>query len=349
MVWLKKTSYKLIYLAPLIGLFVLMAVPYSKHRATAAPEISTGVSQIFLPILTRQALPAAPPPGDDWVAHLNYYRSLSKLPAIDENPEWSSGNWFHARYSVKNNQLVHSENPGNPWYTPQGNQAAQSSNLFGSFNANENNSFAIAWWISGPFHAVGLLNPELQESGFGSYREEDGGLTMAAGVDTLRGLGAIPPSVHFPIRWPGDGAQVYLTQYAGEIPDPLTSCPGYDHPAGLPIMLQLGSGNITPQVSATSLFENGVPIAHCTIDETNYSNPTASHQSLGRNLLNAGDAVVILPRNPLTPGALYTVSITANGATHTWSFRVSVDATGLKNPDLAATKSILPEPPIIQK
>ncbi|MDX1436529.1 MAG: CAP domain-containing protein [Anaerolineales bacterium] len=298
--------------------------------ASAAPE---GDSQVYLPILKRQTLPTSPPEEDSWVAHLNYYRSLAELPPVSENPEWSSGNWFHARYSVKNNQLQHSENPGNPWYTPQGDLAAQSSNLFGSFNTYEDDSYAIAWWVSGPFHAIGLLNPELKESGYGSYREADGGLTMSAGVDTLRGLGPVPPSVSFPIYWPGDGALIHLTQYAGETPDPLTSCPGYGHPAGLPIMLQLGSGNKTPQVSSTSLLENGVPVEHCTFDETNYSNPNSGLQSLGRVLLNGGDAVVVLPRNPLTPGALYTVSITESGTTHTWSFRVDWEASGLENPE----------------
>jgi hypothetical protein len=44
---------------------------------------------------------------------------------------------------------------------------------------------------------------------------------------------------------------------------------------------------------------------------------------LGRNILNARDAVVLIPRDPLTPGTRYTVSITVNGQTHAWSFTVS--------------------------
>ncbi|GAH44015.1 unnamed protein product, partial [marine sediment metagenome] len=38
------------------------------------------------------------------------------------------------------------------------------------------------------------------------------------------------------------------------------------------------------------------------------------------------DAIILIPRNPLTPGASYTVSITVSGQTHTWSFTVSSTA-----------------------
>jgi hypothetical protein len=32
---------------------------------------------------------------------------------------------------------------------------------------------------------------------------------------------------------------------------------------------------------------------------------------------------VLIPRQPLTPGLSYTVSITTNGQTYTWSFEVA--------------------------
>jgi hypothetical protein len=249
---------------------------------------------------------------------------------VIENPDWSNGNWLHSRYTVKNDQLQHSENPGNPWYTPEGNAAAQSSNLFGSFNNLEDDQTAIAWWISGPFHAVGLLTPQLLETGFSSYREEDGGLMMAAGIDIIRGVGGVPPSVSFPILWPGEGSLVYLTQYAGEVPDPLTSCPGYAHPAGLPLMLQLGPGIFTPDVTGTALLRDGVPVEHCAFDETSYYNPNPGFQSLGRGLLDGRDAVVVIPRLPLVPGSHYAVSISVSGSTHTWTFTVAEDASGLE-------------------
>lgn len=325
-----KTTSKTTLAGILLGLLALLAFFVSQARAFQA-ELELETPRVFLPIVSRSLLPTSPPTDDNWFSYLNYYRALAYLPPISENTDWSDGNWHHARYSVKNDQLQHSESPGNPWYTPAGHQAAQSSNLFGSFNTSENDSTAITWWISGPFHAVGILNPQLLETGYGSYREADGGLTMAAGLDIIRGVGGMHPAVNFPIRWPGDGAIVYLTQHAGEIPDPLTSCPGYSHPAGLPIMIQLGAGNITPHIQSTRILQDGVPIEHCTFDETNYNNPNSGYQSLGRGLLNGRDAVVMIPRYRLNPGSLYTVSVTNSGTTHTWSFRVDEGATGLSN------------------
>ena len=65
----------------------------------------------------------------------------------------------------------------------------------------------------------------------------------------------------------------------------------------------MGAGVLVPHVSAHSFSVNGNPLAHCVYDETSYANPDSSLQGLGRAVLNAGDAVVLIPRSPLTPGA----------------------------------------------
>ena len=62
-------------------------------------------------------------------------------------------------------------------------------------------------------------------------------------------------------------------------------------------------------------------------DETSYSHPDPGSQSLGRSILNSRDAIVLIPRLPLTPGTSYTVSLTVDGQTHTWTFGVSSTAT----------------------
>ncbi|MGC9506290.1 Ig-like domain-containing protein, partial [Baaleninema sp.] len=85
---------------------------------------------------------------------------------------------------------------------------------------------------------------------------------------------------------------------------------------------KLGSGSITPNVTASSFSQNGVELPHIVFDETNYTNPDANAQNLARNILDSRDAIVLMPQNPLEPGATYTASITANGNTTTWSFTV---------------------------
>jgi len=248
---------------------------------------------------------------------------MAALPPVTENASWSYGNWLHAHYMVKNDVIQHTEDPSNPWYTPEGLAAAQSSNLAGHHNVNTSDKWAIDAWMQAPFHAVGILDPQLLQVGYGSYREANGGLQMGAGLDVIRGLGHIPPSVEFPIKWPSDGASVPLTLHWGEYPSPLTSCPGYSSPSGLPIILQIGPGNLTPNVTSHLFMQGSTPLEHCVFDETSYSNPDSSQQSLGRGILDSRDAIILIPRNPLTPGASYTVSITVSGKTHTWSFSVS--------------------------
>ncbi len=185
---------------------------------------------------------------------------------------------------------------------------------------------AIDVWMAGPFHAVGIMDPGLTTVGYGSFRELDSspfGLEMGAGLDVLRGLGGVPASVEFPIMWPADGETVTLTSHRVELPDPLTSCSGYAAPVGLPVVLQIGDGRLTPNVTAHSFREGGINLAHCVFDETNYANPNGQHRSLGRNILGSRDAVVLIPRNPLTPGASYTASISVSGQTYSWTFTVS--------------------------
>ncbi|NOR83482.1 MAG: hypothetical protein GQ526_08325, partial [Ardenticatenales bacterium] len=131
--------------------------------------------------------------------------------------------------------------------------------------------------------------------------------------------------------------------YWGENPDPLTSCPGYTAPAGLPIILQIGAGELSPSVSSHSLKEGDTELEHCTLDETTYVNPNPDLQRLGRSTLNSRDAVVIIPREPLAPGGTYTVSVTVNGQTITWSFTVSAAAASAQSiaalsQDLAASQ-----------
>jgi hypothetical protein len=74
------------------------------------------------------------------------------------------------------------------------------------------------------------------------------------------------------------------------------------------------------------VVQDGTPLEHCVFDETTYINPDSGTQSTGRNVLNARDAIVLIPRNPLTVGATYQMSTTTNEQTYAWSLMVS--ATG---------------------
>jgi Cysteine-rich secretory protein family len=278
---------------------------------------------IHLPLLMKEFQPPSSLPG--WLSYVNYYRATAGLPPVSEKPEWSAGDLLHARYMVRNDVIEHDEDPGNPWYTPEGRAAAQNSNLIISLEVQATDEWAIDGFMQAPFHALGIIDPRLLQVGYGSYREADGQFEMAAGLDVIRGMGAAAQTL-YPVFWPGNGVLVPLYSYWGEHPDPLSSCPGYSAPSGLPLILQLGAGTLTPVVSASSLTINGQSLEHCVFDETSYANGDLVQQNLGRNILNARDAVILIPRQPLTPGSTYSASITANGQIYAWSFSISVRA-----------------------
>ena len=264
---------------------------------------------------------AIPSPGG-WLDHLNYYRAVACLPPVTENPVWSRGDRNHAIYIVRNDALQHSENPYNTYYTPEGQTAAQQSNLFNSDDLHDTDWWVLDTWMQSPFHAVGVLDPRLVQVGYGSYRKEHGDLQTAAALNVIAGLDHKMKAT-YPVFWPGNGATMPISLHWGGYPSPLTSCPGYTTPSGPPLIIQVGPGNITPVVSATSLTHNGQPVEHCVFDETTYRNPDRSQQILGRAILGARDAIVLIPRFPLAIGTTYTASIMVNGLTYAWSFGTS--------------------------
>jgi hypothetical protein len=282
---------------------------------------------IYVPLLSSDdsgfSPPELPSPKDGWLAYLNYYRAVAGLQPVTENKSWGEGDWYHSRYIVKNNVIGHEEDPSNEWYTDQGDLAARSSNLLASQDKNSDDLYAIDSWIQAPFHAVMILNPALQQVGYGSYRSEDGGFQMAASLDVIRGVGALPSSVRFPVIWPANGTTIPLGEHWGEDPDPLTSCPGYKAPSGIPVILQIGPGNAPPVVTDSYFKHGNKKLEHCLIDGTNYMNPDPADRDLGRSILSSSNAIVLIPRIPLAPGMTYEVSITASGQEYRWSFSIT--------------------------
>ncbi len=278
------------------------------------------VAAVYLPALFNPEI-IVPTPA--WLDYFNLFRASANLPLLDENPDWSNGGWLHSRYMVKNDYVGHSEDPANPWYSPEGLAAAQNGNVFVTSWLAALDETALNFWLAAPFHAVSMMDPRLATTGFGSYREGDGGWQYGATLDVARGRTNTPDPGTYPLPYPQNGSDFWLTSYnGGEFPDPLTPCPGYSTPTGPGLILQLGTGGNTPSISNASLTANGSPQEICVYDETNYTHPDPTTQSRGRLILNGRDAIVIMPRNPLVVGQSYTASITNNGQTHTWSFTV---------------------------
>ncbi|OLE96413.1 MAG: hypothetical protein AUG75_20790 [Cyanobacteria bacterium 13_1_20CM_4_61_6] len=267
------------------------------------------------PATVTAAPPPAPVPcpGDGaWLERLNYWRATAGLPAVTVNTTYSDGDYKHAVYMVKNQEVAHSEVVGHPYYTVAGDTAARNSNIEVYSRTSYTDTQAIDWWMGAPFHAMGMMDPRLRQVGFGAYREVRSGWQAAFALDVVRGNSFSGGS--YPVFWPGNAVTVPLRTYSGgEFPNPLSACPGYATPAGLPVFIQVG-GNVATTVGAHSFTGNGTALEHCAID---------SHNSAVGSYLNARGGVILVPRAPLQPGVAYVVALTVNSVPYTWSFRVS--------------------------
>ncbi len=288
-------------------------------------------------------IPASAEPG--WLKRVNYYRSMVKLPLIVEDPELSKGDRAHTTYIVKNfhdaimgsglGAEMHTEDPAKPDFTPEGIEAAKSSDMDvwsmrgvssadGGWGSPE---WSIDGWMALPFHRMPILNPRLTSAGFGLYCESE---ACAAGLNLLKGSqGKMPAAAaaSMPIEFPPDGGSVAIRSFENEWPNPLTSCPGYAPPSGLAITLQLGDWMDTHlgEYSVAQVNADGsrTTIEACGIDSTSYSNPDAYSQELGRNVLKSYGTVVLIPRAPLDKGAKYAVHLSADGKQYDWTFAIS--------------------------
>src|SRR5258708_24213627 len=88
--------------------------------------------------------------------------------------------------------------------------------------------------MGAPFHAMGMMDPRLATTGFGSYRQSPSPSTWQMGAAVDVGDGMTAPG-QYPVLFPGNGSTEPLTRYSGnEFPDPTPACPGA---TGLPLFV----------------------------------------------------------------------------------------------------------------
>ncbi|MEO6651130.1 MAG: CAP domain-containing protein [Ilumatobacteraceae bacterium] len=254
--------------------------------------------------------------ADDWMTTVNVYRAMSGLGPVSENPTWSAEGRAHSCYMLQNG-IAHDEIPGNPGYTSGGDVAGNSGNVAVSSNISTTARQHVELWMTGPFHAIGVLRHSLRSSGFGLCAQESTPTPWRSGgtLDVIRGIDGSAPRPASPILFPGNGATVPLHSFVTEFPNPLTMC-GWSGAAGLPLIAMMPSD--VSSASSTITGPTG-PIQTCTLHRGNASDATA------RAILAGDNAVVVMPRDPLADGT-YTVTVNTNGGKVTWSFNVDRNA-----------------------
>jgi hypothetical protein len=280
-------------------------------------------------------LSAEPAEVAAWLAPLNRYRAMVGLAPVTADAQLSRGDLLHSHYLVVNyaSQLpdlrlgaeAHAEDAAKPGFTTEGTMAARASDvdwMWGSHSWSQP-SWAIDNWMQAPFHRMQIINPYLRRVGYGTDCQ---GTVCFAALNT--GTDVDPPSPipslwPKPLIFPPDGSVMDSGTFSGEWPDPLTSCPGYTSPAGLPMTIELGH-SIEPGLSDYSVKvadANSPSIEACAFDASTYINSDPVAQSTAHTILSHFGAIVIVPRRPLSPGR-YVVALTA-GQRYTWSFSIT--------------------------
>lgn len=264
-----------------------------------------------------------------WLERVNHWRELTGLAAVSAGLKLSSAAEDHSRYLVKHALEgridataaggAHTEEPTDPWYTPAGLAAAQNGDVDPPCRGCSLSSASqqIDGFVAVPFHRLAILDPLIRKMGYGSYTQDG----LQAAVLYLPTPTSSGTTFKRPIEFPPNGSIVGFAAYEPEWPDPLSTCPSYTAPAGIPITLELGRWMV-PEVSAYSLKDGSKRLQICVFNASTYNNPSGAAQMRGRNILKGYGTVVLIPRQPLASGQTYVVSISANGKVYSWSFSV---------------------------
>jgi len=269
--------------------------------------------------------------SDDWLGRLNQYRHSAGLTPVSEVEALSTGDANHARYLVANEAAmirsgkidasIHDEDPTKPYFTPEGKTAGGLSDVDAVYTdppETPDAHWAIENWVTGPFHRMWLLNPALRRVGYGQYCQKG---ICAAALNIRSGVDADPgPS---PVMYPPDRAIIRNGKFSAdeaEWPDPLATC-GYQTPTGMPITLQVG-GKAPVRLAGFSLSRNGTAVESCAFDASSYKSADPVALERVKNQLAHFGAIVMVPKEPLAPGATYTVKIATSGQTFSWWFAV---------------------------
>ena len=279
--------------------------------------------------------------GSSWLDELNYWRQAAGLEPVAENVRLSDGSRLHAHYLLENARqdsgsvgsvaaagmamgaAMHAESPGSVDFSEHGAQAA----IGGPHVNGVMQAADIAWsqrnpkadidsLLVVPFHRLSLLAPWAEVAGYGKA----GNFPDRVAALALRGRQGRDAGLT--VRFPPEGSKVpFAAMESPEWPSPLTACPGYVLPVGLPITLQLVHPANLVSYSITDLTA-GQKLAACAFDAETYDNPDGMQQTYAHHALAANRAIVLIPKYPLQAGHQYQVKIKA-GNEYEWSFEVT--------------------------
>lgn len=115
----------------------------------------------FICVLLLNPAGAAAISGAEIVQRVSQQREANGIPgALVERPDWSADCAKHNYYEAQTGELRHSEDPSSPYYSAEGNWAAENSVLASGSSWNQGNP-----WEQAPIHLIQMLAPQLSEMG----------------------------------------------------------------------------------------------------------------------------------------------------------------------------------------
>ena len=124
---------------------------------------AAGLRFLVLAAFCTAVLPsgAAAIGGPEIVQRLSQQREANGIPGgLVERPDWSADCAKHNYYGAQTGELRHSEDPSSPYYSAEGNWAAENSVLASGSSWNQGNP-----WEEAPIHLIQMLAPPLSEMG----------------------------------------------------------------------------------------------------------------------------------------------------------------------------------------
>lgn len=287
-----------------IGVALLLTAGVAAVDAPARAELRTATASD-----SQQALD-----------QLNRLRAVAGLRSVTGSATLASGAQAHARYSLETGTVGHTQDPSDPFASTAGAQSAARSNVaLRTTGASPLGPRGMVDMLQvAPFHGLLHLQPRLASSGVGYARADD---REALVVDVRSDNDASIEDPPYPIAFPGPGSTTTLRSYAGgEYPDPLGPCDGWTAPTGAPILVLLPDSSRTSSVVVTDPDGEQLPI--CWYDADRYDTADARELDLGRGILDEQNALVVLPRDPLTTGRHRVTLDLGHDGPAAWSFRV---------------------------
>ncbi|MBV8953945.1 MAG: hypothetical protein JO179_07395 [Solirubrobacterales bacterium] len=269
------------------------------------------VSTLPSPALARAAT------AREMLARLNAQRSANGIPAgITENAAWSADCASHDHYMALNHVLTHDERAGNPGYTAGGAFAGKNAVLSESADWDSGNPYEYA-----PLHLDQLLAPRLLR--LGSADAE--GFSCTTTFPGWTRAAPREPTVH---TYPGDGASIYASEVAHELPWTPGDLVGLGQPSrtGPALIVLADAPAQTPIDNSATLTAASVTgptgaVEVRTVDGTTALPQGGSFATLAPYIAPGG---FIIPVRPLIPNTTYRAHVVVSFAgaqiVHDWSF-----------------------------